>query len=87
MAKWTDTERHLLEQIYPDRGPDACLAVMPNRSRGSIIQAAFKMGLSDRHGEESATPVPAHDYTAPDYALRQYRYPVKRGQLMARIAA
>jgi len=86
-SAWTDTESSLMEQIYPARGADGCMAVMPNRTRDAITQRAHKMGLSKPQIVEDPVPVPTHDYTAPDYALRDYCYPVERGQLVARIAA
>lgn len=69
-SAWTDTEYHLMEQIYPVKGADGCLAVMPNRTRDAITQRAHKWGLSRPQIVEDPTPVPTHDYTPPDYAMR-----------------
>jgi hypothetical protein len=79
---WTATEDHLLRQLFPKDGAGACALVMPNRTRPAIIQRAAKLGIpSPARVKQPTYGVPAHDYTAEDYAMRAWRYPVARGQL------
>lgn len=82
MAAPTAIEKSLFEQLYPVGGWAACAAVMPGKKKGWITQWAWRMGLTEPMGDmDDPTPVPAHDYTAADHAMREWGAITRTGQL------
>lgn len=81
---WTAVEDDLIRQRYAAGGSVACQLAMPNRSAGAIHARACRLGI--RHDKQPAnddtdTPIPAHEYTPADDALREWRGPVSPGPL------
>lgn len=48
MKHWTVPEVTIVRQQYPVAGVEACLALLPHRTKGSIYQQAAKLGLGFR---------------------------------------
>ena len=92
---WTLGEDDWIRQHYPTLAATGMLkrGYLADRTREAINRQAYVMGVKfTKHTEmmeafDTPWPVPTHDYTAPDLALRDYSYPVERGPLVARIAA
>ncbi len=82
-APWPGEEVAALRKYYPLGGSAACKPYMPSRSMGAIHAAAKKHGLTyagprdfeavKKPQHESPWPVPMHEYTEPDIALREWR--------------
>jgi hypothetical protein len=75
---WTDAEDALIRAHYCE-GWKACGALLPNRTRVAIKSRAVRIGAQGQsNAQESATPIPTHEYTDADQAMRGWRNPAER---------
>lgn len=47
-ATWTPFADDVIEARYPEGGADACLPLLPGRTKAAIMQRAFKLGIRTR---------------------------------------
>ncbi len=43
--KYTPEENAIIARVYPDGGPEALVAALPNRPRGSLLHQASVLGV------------------------------------------
>ena len=78
VGPWTAAEDAVIAALYPDGGTEACVPMLPDRTpiaiqaRAKRIRVAREVHCSD----DVDTPIPAHEYTEADYAIREWRGPV-----------
>lgn len=88
-TQWAAWEEDTVRQHYAVGGTAACRALLPHRSAPALRSVARRLGVGyvGEHIGPSQRPdfkgTPTHDYTAPDYAMRAWRYPVESAQLRA----
>lgn len=80
---WTAEEEAMLRDLYRKVGPNALHKMIPYRSPRAIRHKADALGLTEirtkraspkaKQVSEPAYPVPTHDYTAADIAVRNWR--------------
>lgn len=56
---WGDFADDVIRRYYPSGGADACMPLLPARSRSAIQQRAWRLGASD--SGESECPIPYQD--------------------------
>lgn len=80
---WPPNEEAMVRDLYQKIGPKAIHALIPHRSPLAIRHKAASFGLTavrakhacprPKQVSEPAYPVPTHDYTAADIAVRNWR--------------
>lgn len=79
---WSAYEDAVMFDVYPVGGSSAAMAMLPGRSRNAITKRAHRLGVVVVRPEPRAKtaaevpvtwPVPQHDYTPADFAIREWR--------------
>lgn len=84
-VNWSDVEKKLILDLYPNGGVAAVIGFLPRRSPAAIKRQACNLRVSDETSafshpnsrNESPVPLPApHDYSDADRAWQSTRLPV-----------
>lgn len=79
---WSADEDRIMFEVYPLGGSAAVMPLLPGRSQTAITKRAHRLGVVVSRPEPRAVkasevpvswPVPQHDYTPADFAIREWR--------------
>jgi hypothetical protein len=74
-ANWTAAEDAVLADLFPERGVDACLRVLPKRTASAITGRVYHLGLRRLKGINGAPDKPIYDHRALSAALGEPAQP------------